>query len=404
MVRLFRKVVVFVKAKGFICLTSQFFFLVLSYALSVIAFPFFLILRLKILPVTYSAIGHLAVEPDIFLKQGFLGLRPIVRAILLAPANTANRHLLKYWRRYLLVIDHAWIVSLLTPLGRVRFVTYSVYQSCTAINQKAAFPEVQKQWGSRPPLLTLNDLDLKRGRAFLKSLGISDGAWFVCVHGRDDGDETSQRLHAVRNVDIFNYIPAMQEIVGRGGWVFRMGDKIMKPLPSMKNVIDYAHLNYKAEWMDVFLCGSCRFFLGSSSGLIAVANIFGVRGVLANAAAPFSICFPYGSSDVGIPKLLWSIKEQRYLTFKEIFSSPLANLRTSEDFISYNVKAIENSPDEIRDAALEMLDSLEGRLKYTKADQDRQDRMKALMNDTHYSFGAVSRVGKDFLRKYEYLL
>lgn len=53
---------------------------------------------------------------------------------------------------------------------------------------------------------------------------------------------------------------------------------------------------------------------------------------------------------------------------------------------------------------MEMLDRTENRLFYTLEDERLQERFKSLMNPSHYSYGAISRVGRDFLRKYSFLL
>lgn len=64
----------------------------------------------------------------------------------------------------------------------------------------------------------------------------------------------------------------------------------------------------------------------------------------------------------------------------------------------------DNTPDEVRDLAIEMLDRLDGRLSYDADDEARQARFRALFRPVHYSYGALSRVGGAFLRKHDHLL
>jgi putative glycosyltransferase (TIGR04372 family) len=188
----------------------------------------------------------------------------------------------------------------------------------------------------------------------------------------------------------------MREIVDRGGWVIRIGDPAMKEIPKMRNVIDYVHLDIKSDWMDVFLCASCKFLLGSNSGLTVLANVFGVNGAVANIAGPVSAVLPYGPLDIGIPKLIRSKDKGRYLTFKEIFSSPIGDFPDDYLFSANNIEAVENSPDDIKGLMLEMLDRSEGRLKYSQEDELLQARFKSLMNPGHYSYGAISRLEEIF--------
>ena len=79
-----------------------------------------------------------------------------------------------------------------------------------------------------------------------------------------------------------------------------MGDPTMKPLPPMERVIDYAHSPAKADWLDVFLCGRCRLFVGLASGLSQVAVSFGVPCVYVNWIS--NVLPPFSARDVFIPK------------------------------------------------------------------------------------------------------
>ena len=59
-----------------------------------------------------------------------------------------------------------------------------------------------------------------------------------------------------------------------------IGDPGMSKLPNMPQVIDYAHSKAKNDWMDVFLCAQCCFFIGTSLGMIVLAMSFGFRLLL----------------------------------------------------------------------------------------------------------------------------
>jgi putative glycosyltransferase (TIGR04372 family) len=131
-----------------------------------------------------------------------------------------------------------------------------------------------------------------------------------------------------------------------------------------------------------------------------VASVFGVPSAVAN-QAPLGVVFPFGASDIGIPKLLWSQRAGRYLTFAEILDGPLGIARFQRNYDEVGIVAVENMPEDIRDLALEMLERVEGRLTYSADDERLQTRFKSLFHDGHYSFGASSRAGRDFLRKYE---
>jgi putative glycosyltransferase (TIGR04372 family) len=280
---------------------------------------------------------------------------------------------------------------------------HSAWAYATAMYTTARYPAIQAAYAGRPPLLRLTEEHRIRGRWLLRHLGVAEGAWFVCVHCREGGYAAHDPGHGFRDVDVANYLPAMAAVVERGGWCVRMGDPTMRPLPKLAGVVDYAHHPLRCDWMDVFLCAACRFFLGSSSGLCNLASVFGVPSAIAN-QAPLSVVFPPGAADVGIPKLFWSCAAGRYLTFAELLGGPLGNARYQHQLDEAGVRVVENSPEDIRDLALELLERLQGGLRYSEDDQRRQARFRSLFRPGHYSLGAPSRVGRDFLHKYEWLL
>lgn len=102
--------------------------------------------------------------------------------------------------------------------------------------------------------------------------------------------------------------------------------------------------------------------------------------------------------------MVWFLKEERYLSFKEVLSSPMGNFRHDPLYSEAGVWPVDNSPEDIKELAMEMLDRIEGKSLYSAEDERLQKRFKSLMNPSHYSYGAISRVGRDFLRKYAFLL
>jgi putative glycosyltransferase (TIGR04372 family) len=362
---------------------------------------------LRFLPVFGDRIGHLVCEPDCFLKERELGLRGArtVREVICLPSDrVANRHLASYWGAHLRVVSSPVLCRLLQPLARQKAIQYDIHPYVALIDRSATYPAIQRAWGERAPTLMLSEEDARRGRACLAELGLPGGAWFACLHVREAGySPVDDELHAYRNFDIQLFLPALSEIRARGGWIVRLGDPSMRRLPPMDGLIDYAHSALRSDWMDVFLCAACRVFVGTSSGLCNVASVFGRPCCLAG-LAPLSTVLPYGARDLGIPKLLYSLRENRHLSFAEAFASPASNFRYSELYQEAGLRVDENTPEEIAALIVEALDRLDGKATYTAEDEARQTRFKALMRPGHYSYGAPSSVGRDFLRKYERFL
>jgi len=361
--------------------------------------------RIRFLRVALGRIGHLALEPDIFVKEQLLGLTKRCYGIIVSsPGTAANECLLEYWRRYIRVVRHSLWAKVLARFYRFPYLHYDLNRRVVAINETAPFIAVQRAWGHRPALLTLDEKHRREGRAKLAELGVPSDAEFICFHCREAGYSPSdEHWHSFRNVSVENYLLAVAELAKRGYWCIRMGDPTMQRIAPMERLIDYAHLDIRSDWMDVFLCASCKFFVGSSSGLMFVASVFGKPSASAN-HAPLSIVLAFGMNDVAIPKLLWSEIDERELTFPEIFRSDAANFRYTPLYTEHRIRLIENTAEDIRDLALEMQERAEGRAIYTTEDEELQRRFKSLMRPGHYSFGGISRIGRDFLRKYAHLL
>jgi putative glycosyltransferase (TIGR04372 family) len=348
-------------------------------------------------------IGHLVADIGTFVKGRKLGRIGWYYGIFISPPGVAaNESFVDYWRRYIRVVRSPFWARILTRLTRFNYLTYDV--GILAINETAQYIAVEREWGDRPPLLELTGEHRRKGRAWLAAMGIPAGAELVCFHSREAGyAPRDDVLHAFRNSSVENYLPAVAELAGRGLWCIRMGDPSMRRIAATNGVIDYAHLDSRCDWLDVFLCASCRFFLGSCSGLLNLANVFGKPCAVGN-QAPLSSVLGFAVNDVAIPKLLWSERERRYLTFSEALRSDISNFRFSKLYEERGVRPVENTAEDIRDLALEMLERSEGRAFYTPKDEELQQRFKALMRPGHFSYGGVNWVGRDFLRKYESLL
>ncbi|OGH61376.1 MAG: hypothetical protein A3G34_05160 [Candidatus Lindowbacteria bacterium RIFCSPLOWO2_12_FULL_62_27] len=361
------------------------------------------LIGIRFLPIAAQHIGHLVCEPDCYVKEGILGMpRHSFVIVLVKPNRVSNPHLLQYWRQHLRIISSPLLYPLLAPLSWSPILQIDIRHYFLALRSTAHYYAVQKAWAERPPLLALSESDRECGLDCLRTLGVPEDGWFVSVHCRESGYAPNE-AQTYRNADIHNYILAMKAIVEKGGWCIRMGDATMKPLPPMEHVIDYAHLSVKSDWMDIFLCASCKFFLGGSSSLSGAACVFGVPSAVAN-QAPMAVILPTGSGDLGIPKLVWSRDRQRYLTFGEVLGSTTGDFRATSLFTDAGLMVEENSPEDIKDLALEMLDAVRGAVKYTDEDARLQERFKSLLRPGHYSYGGRARVGKEFLRKYASLL
>ncbi|MBM3535023.1 MAG: TIGR04372 family glycosyltransferase [Alphaproteobacteria bacterium] len=356
-------------------------------------------------PIT-RAVGHIVLL-DAYLKMQILGMRPPhqLKAIA-AKGKVGNRHFLGYWEPFITVIEEANEIESLVAAG----LTGDYGNSGVVVEGKAdllpnAAARVQARWETedRPPLIKVRDEDRRRGRATLKEWGIGDDDWFVGLHVREAGFHTAAGAKdslGHRNASIAMFDRAIDRIVERGGWVIRMGDPSMTPIRPRERVVDYALGPYKSEWLDVFLGGCCRFFVGGASGFQMLPFTFGVPCAVANAAPMGSR--PISGADIFIPKLYRTV-EGHFLSFVDSTATPLGHSALVKLYDARGVSLIENSAEEIEALVVEMLDRLEGRLAYTDEDERLQAQFRA-ETAPHSAWGTNSRIGRDFLRRHRDLL
>ncbi len=123
-----------------------------------------------------------------------------------------------------------------------------------------------------------------------------------------------------------------------------------------------------------------------------------------------NVC-PLGHSELSaqldqifIPKKLWLISENRFITFREILNSELRLLKTTNGYEDRGIKVVDNTPEEITAVAVEMDERVKGTWQAYPEDEELQIRFVSLFNisDPKQIYG--TRIGADFLRKNVHLL
>ncbi|HJZ58471.1 MAG TPA: TIGR04372 family glycosyltransferase, partial [Gemmataceae bacterium] len=189
-------------------------------------------------------IGHLALL-DLVVKATRMGWLRCEQIILLGtPGGTANVPYLDYFRPHIHVVRAARpggaLVHLANALGR-RVAGAIDLPDGTGEYFCNALGLIQEAWeaGGGEPLLRLSAADRAFGEANLRAMGVPEEAWFVCLHVRSAGFHREHGIdhQAHRNADIRSYLPAVEQITRRGGWVVRLGDPAMEPFPPTPGVV-----------------------------------------------------------------------------------------------------------------------------------------------------------------------
>jgi putative glycosyltransferase (TIGR04372 family) len=207
----------------------------------------------------------------------------------------------------------------------------------------------------------LSDEKRRHAQRVRAEMGIPQLDWFVCLHVREGGFKKDAELGAYRNASIQNYIKGIQVITDAGGWVVRMGDSSMTPLPPMERVIDYPHTPFKSDLMDIYLISECRFYIGVNSGPADIVRLFQKHMVLTN-LTEWLVMFPVQKGDLAIIRHVFSRSRNRLLSVKEIVTETKEILSETTEIVGGVLRDpgeeyvfFENTEEEIRDVIEEYL-------------------------------------------------
>ena len=245
----------------------------------------------------------------------------------------------------------------------------------------------------REPVLKLTKEHKKKGAKCLEEIGVPKNRWFVVLHVRDHGF-LSDPHNDFRNAHIESYFKAVETIVAHGGSVIRLGHPEMPPLPRMDHVVDYAHSPLRSDWMDIYLLGAAKFFLGTTSGPWIVSNLFGVPVAQTN-NTPFSER-PFSKRDIYISKLHLR-DDGSPIPFDVAMRPPYRNRYVDVGPVR------DNTENEINDLVIEMLARIEGKEVNNVEDDTRQNQIVQLSEEFE-SYGVSSKMGRVFLKNWEKLL
>jgi len=362
------------------------------------------ILWIQLFPIDYR-IGHTAAEPDTYLLEKKFEAQPSRAKIIFFPLRPTkiNQQLVKMWSRVLPVSTCGyWVdwVNMEIPGGKAH--QYQLRPQLTR--------DINHLTYRNPPPVAFTPREEEQGEALLRSMGIPKGAPFVCIHGRDSAfldhhvPGADWAYHNYRDFSIGNFALAAQELVRRGYYVIRIGRLVKEKFPiTDTKVIDYANSHFRSDFADIYLIAKCQFFVGQS-GIESVARLFRKPIVYTN-FIPIGYLHTWSSSFLSIVKLLKNKKENRLLSFKEMLHPDIRHAYDTKEFESRGLEVIENSPEEVCDAVVEMEERLKLQWKTTDEQEELQRQFwKGFPFDTGIHGENKSRVGSLFLEKYRFLM
>lgn len=328
--------------------------------------------RIRITHFSVDRIGHLALAPHIFLalRKG-RGAPSRTTEIFLA-GNPANHQLLRMWKRVLPLNDNRILSALWHHnkplLTRTRFHVVHDHNL-----------ENHAEISAYGTFLSFSRDEREKGRALLRSMGIGDSDWWVCMMVRDpsyswarlpENDKKKwsyEKFSAnVRHYhpDINDFIPAAMDVVEQGGFVLRMGAKVEKPLPSLHpRIIDYA-TRHRSDFGDIYLAAKAKFYLGGTTGFPLVCMVLDVPTCIVNLAPIYPP--DLRRRDYVVPTLIRDRQTGALLSYRECHEKGMFDIATGRAWVTMShylnagVEPVFLPPEDIRAICRDMFDLCDG--------------------------------------------
>ena len=354
-------------------------------------FLLFLLSKLMTVDIHYicnSRIGHFATNTELSyltrpVSQNRFGFRPL-HLFFFESKKSANLFLETLWRRQLAVLpqDLGWLIY-----------DFAKRLPLSKIAAQSTAEDINGVLVATKPTLSFNPSELAEGQIFLRKLGLSPNAKFICLNVRDEvflreSDAigwTKSRdwsYHDYRDSEISTYVEAAKVLAEMGYTVFRMGALVKEPLVSKHpKVIDYATNGMRTEFLDVFLGAHCAFCISTGTGWDSVPTIFRRPIMFVNHLpifSPSAITLPITI----YPKLLGNQRSLPSLSLTELIQKDLATPCNTAAYADAGVEIRDLSSEELVEAVTEMAQRVEGTFVETPEQKEMQAKLKHILS-TH---------------------
>lgn len=366
--------------------------------------------RIRLGTMYTQRIGHLAVNTETFMRKHRYAGFPKRTLFIFAGYDPSNKQLMKMWLR---LKGDPVIFTESRLLARIFFAWRNILKHTRFWDRQATNFVEYTLYSKTEPILNFTKEEEQAGVQALADMGIPPSSWFVPIHVRDAAYLTSWRPELAaywkrveqRNCNIENFLATAKHIAELGGYAIRVGSIVDSPLPKSLHprIIDYA-TKYRSDFMDIYLGAKCRFYIGTSSGPDALADIFN-KPLLGTNQVPYNMSRNNKKSII-LPRLLTSretgeiipfykARDEGYYKDWEIPSS----MHPSKDLFI----PVENSAEDILDGVKDMLDGLDGP-PANPEDQRIQDSYGKEYLSIRPDYKMAGNIGRRFARKYRNLI
>ncbi len=272
-----------------------------------------------------------------------------------------------------------------------------------------------------PSFISFNEDELSYGRSLLKKMGVDASKPLITIHNKDGGYWQSRGAHkewdAYRDTDFNDLLPTIHYLKSQDFQIIRTG---FYTDPPSKDYVDINGLTRdEIDFMDVYLQQQAILSINGDSGIAWLPYLFR-KPVLIHNFIPMGESPPV-ERGLFVPKLMRKKGTKRLMTLREIqeikhlFGYPEGSryvirsisadsFQGSYYYNKYGIEVIDNTPQEVLEAAKEAIQYEKGSLKLTTEDEARQRQFKASFPLQHPMRHTPGIVSPSFLKKYEEIL
>lgn len=368
-------------------------------ALTILALKPFICVRLGSL--LSCRIGSYVMVPELALCEQEAGINQpskFTYDIWFEEHPISNQALSVIWKRTLLVLPTALVEPIYWLITRTGILQENIIRTTSEDR------DVHGLLQSLQSHLIFSDAEVAKGAAAMREFGIPGGAKWICIHSRDSSyledqfPENEFSYHSYRNSDIDTYVVMAEAMISLGYYVIRMGSRVSKPMSLISNFFfDYGSSGKQTDFMDLYLISRCAFYVGGSAGLDSVSIAFRRPTIMTNHIPVAN--FHVGWRHFVIPKKLCLFGQTEPLTIEAIARLGLDDAYQAANYCDAGVVIVDNTPEELRDVALEMHENLGGQIGYSEVDEILQELFwrQFPSRDSRYATVILCRVGRQFL-------
>lgn len=313
--------------------------------------------KYRILLVDLEQIGSL-IYLDPLVKLNILGEKKYIYIIPVNPlSSTANTYAIDLYREHVIFARSFFAILCTLPFYYNKFCTHdskAVECSYDSIRYEA-FTRYGNEISDKPiPVIPQHDLSLAKKLI----TDICGERPIVTLHVRDAGFYKESRV-SMRNADVRTYFKMVRYLVDIGYCVVRMGGPSSAELDERFDDLhpcffDYAKSELRSEMLDVCLIAISDFFIATSSGLSSVTSILDVPLLYTNAVcAGDSLSF--NNKDITLFKKYLRRETGKFVGMEQLFSRELGCNPPSTLLEHLGIEVVDNTSDELLDAAKEMI-------------------------------------------------